>query len=374
MKRLLKPLKSEIIRFFKVPKNSVFLILGPLFFTIFFGFTYSSDYMNDIPLVVLDLDQTSTSRMIVDGFKENDRYDLVEVVTNTETLKERIEDRTAYIGLFIPPHFEGDLKAKRGSSALLMVDETNIAIGNSALTSGTEILHTLNAGLSMEVLKAKNFSPIKAENTAKLFQFENRNLYDSKLSYKYYVMPGMVVVLIQQLFLSIFVPNLVSDPRHVVAKCSVHVGVGMVSAAISLLALKHIVGVQLVGHIGIATLWLGIYLFSLIGISMVIAYIFNDRRKATQFCMILSLPTFLLAGYIWPLEAYPTWLAKAVPVFWPLVQVVSPIRDYLLKGTSPFVFKQQFVGLFFFAIGWLAIGVSIKIWRLLLEKKRVSAV
>lgn len=364
MKSFIHRLQVEAFRFIKVPKNLVFMILGPLAFTLIFGFCYQSDYINDIPLVVFDMDHSSTSRMVVEAFSKNDRYMLIEEVSGQGSFKALIDSQEAHIGLFIPPDFEADLKARRGTNALMVIDESNIAIGNSAMSTGTEILHTLNAGLTMEVLKAKNFNIAKAESRAKLFQIENRNLYDPKLSYKYYMMPGMVIVLVQQLFLSIFVPNLIAHPRNVVEKCIVHVMVGILSASVSLLLLKNIIGLKMTGSILIASLWIGFYLFSLIGIAMVIAFIFNDRRKATQFCMMLSMPTFLLAGYVWPESVWPHALSPVIRLLWPLIHAVSPIRDYMIKGTSPLLFSKDFLILGSYALCWMAVGIFMRKRRL----------
>lgn len=347
---------EEIKKFFKVPKNTFLLIVGPLVFTLIFGFCYYNDYLNDIPTAVLDMDHSTMSRMIIKDFSDSDRYQVIKYAKSTEELKQLIADKTVHLGLFIPPNFSADIKAKRGTSALMMIDGSNIAMGNNALATGTEILNTINAGVAMKVIESKNIPPNQAESYAKLFQFQSRVLWDSKLSYKYYMMPGMLIVLIQQMFLTVFIPNFIEDKRNILQKCLVHVVVALASFCISLYVLHDIVGVKFIGNEWVAVTLMGVYLFCLLGVSMTIGALFKDRQKATQFCMMLSMPTLLTSGYMWPVYAMPKSVLYITKVIWPLIYIITPIKDILIKDTPVHFFYGQLFQMLIFGVVWFFIG------------------
>lgn len=349
-------LRDEAIKFIRVPKNLVFLILGPLFFTLLFGFVYYNDYLNDITVGVFDQDHSATSRMIIQTFDDSDRFAVTESPSNQQDFKALMSDKKIHMGVFIPQGFEKDIRRGRDTGALLLVDGANIAIGNNALATAGEILNTINAGVSIKVFEGHDASPESAEKLAKFFQFQGRVLYDSKLSYKYYVMPGLLMVLIQQLFLAVFVPNFVEDPVNPVRKCIVYTSVAVFSYALCLLALNKVVGIEFGGNPVLAVAMMAVYLFCLLGSAMTLGALLKTRLVATQVCMMLSMPTFLLAGYVWPVSQMPPVLTFGVKLIWPLIHLLSPIRDILVKGTQISAFSGDIAAVAAFGVVWFFIG------------------
>jgi len=298
-------LREETLKFAAVPKNLIFLILGPLFFTLLFGFVYYNDYLNDITVGVLDQDHSATSRMIIQTFDDSDRFAVTETPVNQQEFKALMTEKKIHLGVFIPPGFEKDIRRGRDTGALLLVDGANIAIGNNALATAGEILNTLNGGISIKVFEGHNASPESAEKLARLFQFQGRVLYDAKLSYKYYVMPGLLIVMVQQLFLAVFVPNFIEDPLNPLHKAVVYIGAAVLSYGLCLIVLQSVIGVRFAGNPLWAVLLMALYLACLLGTAMTLAALLRTRLLATQVCMMLSMPTFLLSGYVWPISQMP---------------------------------------------------------------------
>lgn len=350
---------EELKKFFSVPKNSVFLIAGPIALTLLFGYVYSSDYLDHVPLAVLDMDQSSLSRSIVKEFDDHAKYDLLYYVEDSTSLEQLIADKKVKIGLFIPPKFERDIKSKKGATAALIIDGTNIAIGNNAIAGGSEILNTINAGITIKTLEGRSVPPRLASNYAQFFKINTRILWDEKLTYKTYMLPGMILVLVQQLFLSIFVVNYIQDRKNVIEKAFIHIGVGTFSYFMCLFTMKNVLGISVRGDLVTATGLVFIYLCCLTGTGLTIGALTRDRLKATQFCMMMSLPTFMMAGYIWPAFKMPMGVTIFSKMLWPLIYMLSPLRDYVIKGVFPTGFTSSIVGLLVFGLVWLVIGVKL---------------
>ncbi|BEP30291.1 ABC transporter permease [Helicovermis profundi] len=353
-------LKIEIKKFFSVPKNIVFLILGPLFFTLFFGLVYSNDYLNDVSMAVLDLDNSNLSRNVVREFDNNDRYDVLYYVKNMDELKNLVDSKKVYTGLFIPPNFEKNINNKKGEALGLLVDGTNIAIGNNAMATGTKIISSINKDITVKFLEDDKKVPEKlANNYANIFNITTRVLWDPKLSYKYYVMPGIILVLIQQLFLSVFTLNYIKNKENVFAKAFVHIIVSGLAFFISLNLLIKVLHINVLGNIYTATFMSMIYLMCLTGVAMVIGNIAKTRLVATQFCMMMSIPSFFTAGYVWPLFKMPHFIVIILKGVWPLIYMVSPLRDFIIKGVFPVGFTLNLAELFVFGIVWFGIGTLL---------------
>lgn len=350
---------NEIKKFFKEPKNIVLLLLGPIFFTLFIGGAYLKDYMKDIPITVLDMDNSSVSRMIINEFSNNERYYVSSEVSSLDELKETIDSREAYLGVYIPKDFYKDIKKQKSSNVAIIIDGSNITIGNTALAPATEILSTLNAGINIKILESKGLMPETSYNLAKIFNFESRTLYDPKMTYKGYVMPGMIIIFVQQLFLSAFVPKIIEDKENVLIKSFIYASFSALSYAVCALILNKFFNIELSGSILLAVVYVYGFVLSLVGPSMVIASLFKDRLKVTQFCMVLSMPTFLTAGYVWPINQIPTALLYIIKSIWPLIYTVGPVRDLLIKDTPLIIFKKEILSLIVFGCIWFVLGYGL---------------
>lgn len=350
---------SEIKKFFSAPKNLIFMVLGPIFFTFFFGMVYNDDYLNNIPIAVMDMDKSSLSRNILDEFDNDSRYIIEYYAEDISQIHEMVETGQVSMGLIIPEGFTKDIKAKKSSKAVLVLDGTNMAIANNALSSANEIIATVSTGIDIEFIKSKNTPSPIAKNYASMFNINNKNMWDSKLSYKNYMLPGMVLVLAQQLFLSVFVINYISDRRNIFYKALIHVTTGAFSYYLCLLVLKKILHITLLGNIVIASGFAGLYLISLTGSAMTIGALTKKPVRATQFCMIMSLPSFLTAGYVWPIFKMPIITKALIKIFWPLIYIISPLKDYLIKGVFPSGFWINILQLTLFGFIWIFIGLKL---------------
>ncbi|MCT4507692.1 MAG: ABC transporter permease [Tepidibacter sp.] len=350
---------NEIIKFFKQPKNIVILILGPLFFTLLLGGVYMKDYLNDIPIVVLDMDNSSTSRMIIKEFENNDRYYISSRADSFEKLKYAIDGKEAYMGIYIPKDFNKDIKKQKSSSVALIIDESNITIGNTALSSASQILATINAGINIKILQAKGIDPKTSYDLAKIFNFQSRVLYDAKYTYKGYVMPGMILVFVQQLFLSAFIPAIMDDRENIFSKSIVYSTIASLTYVMCALILKYVLNINFTGSFLYAFLYVMLFILSLVGPGMLIAVLFKDKLKVTQFTMLLSMPTFLTAGYVWPIDQTPVVLLYIIRMIWPLIYAVAPVRDILVKSTPVSIFTKDIICLISFGCIWAFVGYNL---------------
>ncbi len=352
-------LTDEIKKFLKVPKNLLFMIGIPILFTVIFGNVYKNDYLNAIPITVYDMDNSSLSRSLIEEFDKNPRYIIDFYSDNLGEVKESVESTKVFMGIVIPSNFEKDIKSKKSSKVALIVDATNMAVANNALASATEIISTVNAGINLQFLEAKDVPSSLAKNYVNVFQINSKTLWDPKLSYKYYVMPGMVLVLVQQLFLSIFVVNVIEDKANILYKILVHVVVSSLAFLLCIAILRHLLGITIAASLLKATGLAFIYLISLSSIALIIALTIKDPLRATQLCMLLSVPSFLTAGYVWPILKMPALSVYIVKALWPLIYMIVPLRDYLIKGGLPFNFNSNMMQMAIFTGVWFCIAYII---------------
>lgn len=74
-------------------KNILLLVLGPIIVAALFGFVFSKIYIEEIPMGVLDMDNSSVSRNITKQFKETSRFNVCYYARSEEELNEAIKTK-----------------------------------------------------------------------------------------------------------------------------------------------------------------------------------------------------------------------------------------------------------------------------------------
>lgn len=359
---LIKEMKST----FKNLEVIVLLLGGPIFLTLLFGGVYVNTYVEDIPIAVLDEDDSSMSRMIIQQFDENDRFNIRYHVKSKEELKKVIDTRQAHMGLYIPYNFANNVNTLRSAQALIVVDGTNIVIGNNSFATAANIIQTIAAGAQIKLIEAKGVVPQLTENMAMVFHFNDRILYDPRMTYMNYLLLGFIAVFLQQVILSGIGISVIKNGPHIakdgtLLKIMINILSTSIFALIStLIAIKiasNIFKVPIRGNLLTALLMCTIFIFAISGPAIIIASIVKDKLKFAQISFMLSLPTFVSSGYVWPQEQMPASLTLIIKSFWPLIYFARPFDEVLFKGASLNVVLSSMFEMVIYTFIWLPISV-----------------
>lgn len=376
-----KILKASIVWI----KNIVILILVPIFFTFVFGKVYSKTFVEKIPMVVMDEDNSNISRSVIKQFSESEGFQIVKYTDSESELKEIIDRKKAYVGLVIPKNFEKDVKEMSAPKTLFIVDQTNLVIGNNAFAYGSEILNTLNVGVQLNVLEGKGMNAYTAKKAVTSLSFVQRVLYDPQISYMKYLMFGIIGILLQQTFLEVLAPMLIEDKKKLLeikflssdglrylGRIVTRILVISLFSLIQFTSCFYIAGKYfnlplrgIVLHDYILAL---IFILNLIAICFVLASIFKEVLPCVQLCLFISIPAILTCGYVWPEFMMPKGLYKIVNTIWPLGSFINPLRDINLKGTDLQGISKYIEGGIRYTTIWLPIGIGLYAISIYIDK------
>jgi len=99
-----------------------------------------------------------------------------------------------------------------------------------------------------------------------------------------------------------------------------------------------------------------IYVAALISMGIVISTVSQTQQQAIFISIFVLIPSFLLSGFIFPIEAMPHWIQPIAYVI-PFTYFVDIIRGILLKGNHFRELIPQFVVLGGFAIGFTSFSI-----------------
>lgn len=368
MMTYLRSLGKEISDSTKKIGILILLFVGFPFLSMWFAGAYYCEYVDDVAIAVLDEDNSSLSRQIIQYFDDNERFTVAYHVSDRETLQKLIDERKVYMGLYIPAHLNDNIKTGIQSQVLILTDGTNVIVGNNIYAGAASIVQSVSAGASIQVLEGKGgMLEDMANNTALTFGFEERMLYDSKMTYMNYLIYGVMTVFLQQLMLSSMATMLSRNPEEVAkehtfaqiaAKITLAGGILIASASFSVFLIHKKFNLIYNGSIFVALL---ISILFAIAISVPGILLFSVTKKKTRFTQVaymLSLPTFLTCGYVWPVDQMPPLLANIVRVIWPLMNYSRAFDEVMIKGLPLDVVKDNIFGLLLYII----VGIPLAIY------------
>ncbi len=377
--------KERFLVIFNWVKNVVILIPLIVAFTFIFGNVYSKTFVQQIPMAVMDHDNSTTSRSILRQFDDSEGMKIAYYASSDSEVEELLRTKKVSAGLIIPRNFEEDVKQGNAPKTLYMVDMTNLVIGNNAFAYGSEILNTLNAAVQIQVLEGKGMTAFESMKAATSMNFVQRMVYDPQLSYMKYLMFGIFGIMIQQTILEVLAPILIEDKqrlvnleykskeykkcvRGVLEKTLIIAACSIVGATLCFFVACKYYNLPLKGSILNNYMLLIIFIINMIAICFFLGGFFREALPCVQLCMFLSVPTILSSGYAWPELMLPAGFMDKVNFIWPLASFINPIRAINLKGTGIIsILPYIKAGLIHAAI-WIPLGIGFYIFRIHADK------
>lgn len=388
--QFLKACRSEFVRLWNNKRDFVVLLGAPVLYLVLFGFLYSYNVVNHVDTVVWDQDHTSLSRMMTDNFRSSDRFNIIGDISSQDQLKAYLDSGKAKVAIVIPDNFMRDVKKQRTSQVLVCVDGTNMVISNGVISSALEIVQTVSAGVGIKMLEGGGTLPGKAQNTLLPVGFRTRIWYNPTFAYSDFLLLGLLGTVIQQILLLFTSIAIVRDKNegiipqtgfagltgYIFGKSTPYILLNYLNMNLVLAILVFGFGVKFNGSIPLALLLEGVFILALVSLGVFLSIISKNELEATQVSMLIAVPSFLMSGYTWPLQATPAGI-KAIANLLPLTHFVSVFRDIALKGINlQFVLPEigYLAGLTFllFPLSVLALKRHIRHKRIVSEGYHIS--
>lgn len=362
-------LETFKIQFKSIFKNyglMILMFIGPIFLIYFMGGVYYNDYVNDIPIAILDEDNTALSRMMKEYFVTDERFQVTEYPTSREELEALIDLGEVHAGLWIPSGMQKGATTFKSSEVLFIVDGTNLVVANNAYAQATMIIQTISAGVEMKLIEGKGLTPQISGQIARVYNIGERVMFDPKLKYMNYLIISFLAVFLQQLYLSSIGSMLIRDHKrlangHVIQKVlatSASIVVGFIPATlICMVTLVKLYDVPIRGNLWAVVLMTLIFLTALTGPALILASITKDRVTYSQFSLMLSLPTFVASGAVWPVEQMPKVLEIIVRLTWPLINYGKLAQEILIKDRDFMTVLPNLAQIVIYGLVYITIGI-----------------
>lgn len=285
----------------------------PILSFLCFAGIYTQRVVRDLPLVVIDHDNTSLSRQLKRAFDSTPSMKLVEAANDNTPIVEYFKRGDIAAVLVIPEKFERDVRAGIHPTLIFYKHSANIIVSNLLYSDGQTTAKMVSAAIGIQKLGSKGVPPHEALHCVSPITIQNSPLYNPNYSYEQFMPVSVYLALLQMMFL---VASVVHIFKLKESERGYTFQTGMLSffsqsilhglsVSVVLFVLYPLFGIDLSSKalpiIGL-TFILFVFLYLL---SVIVGLQKEGLSKALEMIVFFATPGFIFSGYTFPLRGMP---------------------------------------------------------------------
>ncbi len=364
-------------------------VLGPIIYALLLNSVYKSGKVVELPIVIVDRDNSPTSLQVVEMLNDNEAMNVVRVVNETTDAKTEMVDYRAAALIVIPDRFEADVLTGRYPEVMIYCNTVNLLTANYVSKGIQQTLGTFAAGAEMKGLQRRGMSGAQAFTKYEPFKQNYVKVFNETGNYFTFMWPAMLTVVLQQVILLAMAVSIAFE----VEKGTFGVGIvaNTKSAFVTLLVKVAPIWVISIPIILIFYCFHVVYdaplptspmNFAIISALFVmgaslfgaaVSAIIPNALKATQILMLLSAPGFIIGGYTWPMESMSP-IVRFIADMLPLTPFLTAFKMLLFENATMQQVRPEIIHLLLQVIIYFVIGFIFVKWRIIKEGKKIKAI
>lgn len=366
-RRLWQLIKKEFRQTLRDPKAARMMFIAPVLQVLMFGYVVNTD-VRHVKMFVVDHDATADSRQMVAALTGAGYFRVSGRGDRPSDLIYALDNGDAGMGLEIPQGFAADLASGRQASVQLLVDGTNSNSANVALGYATQIISRYGLQHGASAAARAGPAPVMAG-----VDFRTRAWYNENLKSQVYNVPGVIATImmlmcllltslgvvrereigtLEQLMVSPLRPTELILGKTLPVVFIAFVDLLLVTAVALLLfhiPLRGSFLLLLVAALG--------YIFSGLGIGLLISTTSNTQQEAFMSMFLFFLPAMFLSGFMFPIESMPKGF-QYLTLLDPMRHFLVVVRGIFLRGAGWGVLKVEIITLYVMGIALLAFATT----------------
>lgn len=361
-KRIAAIIRKEFYQIKRDKRTIAIILMMPIMQLFLFGYAASTT-VDHVPTVVLNNDIGMESSLLLDGFTNSQYFDLTYSVSSLDEMQEYIDVGDARAGIVIPAEYSEDIRSGKTAQIQVMVDGSDPTTAQAVLSGASGVVQAF----STEIISEYN-SGVKMMQPLDL---RTRVWYNPDMSSTNFNIPGLIGVILQTITLMLtsftivrekekgtmeqLIVTPISKMELMIGKVIPYVIIGFVDIVLALAVSVFWFKVTVIGSILLLLLFSVIFLFSSLGVGLLISTVAKSQLEAMQLSMFMIMPNILLSGYMFPRSSMPVAI-QAISNVLPLTYFLEVLRGIILKGNTFDQLIVHFVILVAFALSLLAVS------------------
>ena len=375
LKHLWAITKKELRHIQRDTMTLLLVLLSPVLVLILFAYSVVAD-INNVPITIMDLDNTITSRALIQQITQGEDLDLVSMAGSYEEIESLLLKGEIKAALILPPGFEHDLHALEGMPLQVLIDGTEPTSGGFALEkiglrAENYAIEALADNLSAYGIEEADLQPIS---------MEIRTWYNPALKANVDIIPGLISMVLGLPGMTVAL-TLAREREHgtfeqllatpisrlelLLGKILPYIFSGWVNVVLVTVTAMLIFDVPLNGSFPLFLFLSSLYLFSILSLCMLIGVFIPTQAAAMALSfLVLFLPGLFLTGVFFPISSMPDMVR--------LEALSLPGSHYAVITRGIFTTGVGLDVLWVYALALFGMGAAFTAAGAFLFKKRIA--
>ncbi len=352
-------MRREMHRLTHQPMYFVLMIVLPVVSFAFFALLFNQGAIRNIPIAVLDEDNTTLSRKVAQMIDDTPTALVACDIQSMAEGERLIREGKIMAVVQIPAFFEKNILSNSQTHLESYVSGTNITVNGLLSKDIQTAVTTFTGGIQLQVLMKQGLTQRQAMAQLMPVRFDRHVLFNPHINYGYYLSPSFMPMMLMIFVVMVTVFSIGTELKHATSREWMAAGNDSVAAAlvgkvlpitavmflISLVMLLinfKIVGTPLNGSLTVILVGTLLFILSYQSISVLIVSLLANLRLSLSIGGGYSVLAFTFSGLTFPIMAMwepMQWVSK----IFPFTFYTDIFVDQMLRGT-PWVYSLPDLG------------------------------
>ena len=364
-------IKKELLSLKRHPSRLVSILAFPIIMILLFGYGMGGD-MTDLPVLVVSQSHGDLTDLTLDTIKTTDQYKVVEVISDVDDAKQRVDNGEVKAAIILPENYDSDASQK----AVTLYLDSSDQMASSSLESVTQGIFSKLSNMEAADAVTTNSSSQELNSTASPNQTalttetQSANVTESvghtfdnfkddialhinkiygNIKYIDFLVPavlGMTVMMSCMMGMGASIAGeretgelarLFMTPTSIATvvggKIASKLIIELVRALILIFMAIILFDVSIKGGIlqTFIVLFFGALCF--VGFGIMLSARTSTQEDYTQIAMPFSMPMMFVSGVFYPIETMP-WILQKIAYIFPLTYLNDAMRAVMIKGQN----------------------------------------
>lgn len=365
MRTILYLIRKEFIQIFRNKFISKAIFAVPLIQMLILVPAVTFEIKN-IDLCIVDNDFSVESRGLINKLVGSSFFRIRHTTWSAEEANNLMHRNKCDMILTIPDGFGKDSGSGRGAKLQTTIDAIN---SSSAMLSWAYLNGVVN-DYNLDLMEKKGGSIV--QGLPARINITNRYWYNEKLNYNYYMLPGILVILVTAIGFLLAGLNMVREKeigtieqinvtpvrkhQFIIAKMVPFLVIGLIDLSLGLLLGILIFRIPFEGSVLLFFFASFIFLIAVLGLALFISTMSGSQQQymfIAFFCVIVFI---LMSGIFTPFESMPVW-AQKFDLVNPVAYLIKINRMVMLKGSGIEDIGTDIISLIIIAVCFTTLAV-----------------
>lgn len=335
----------------KIPSLMVMIFVYPCLIAIAFFAMYYNGSITQIPIGIIDQDQTQSSRQLIQNIAASPEILVAERYADLAAAKKGLLSNDIYAIVMVPPNFEQQMLANKQPEITAFYNNQYMTVGGTANRALTSSLNNVLSDIQLAKIKQSNIPTSVGQTKLKPLAVDVHASFNPTLSFMLTLINGLFPVILQIIMMLAitvsmhlerqYVPNL-NHLRHLsrnnpllffINKSCFYIVVFMVPLLIFDVIMMYLFDLPIKGNIFLLLLGNLLFIMATLAVGMMFSLFIPDKLSNYGVVGVITSPAFGFTGLIFPklaMNSFAYLWSCVLPVTW----YIQLRLDQTLRGLN----------------------------------------